>query len=207
MAVLLIRHGETALNAARVMQPPDTPLSGRGVEQAGRLAARLAPMGVGRILTSDLARAAMTAEPLATRSGAPLELEPLLRERDFGALRGRPYAELDFDPFAPGYVPPGGESWEDFHARVERGWERVVARARETEGHLAVVTHGLVCHSVVERLARLAPGLARPTRGWRNSSVTILESEPPHTVSLIDCAVHLQEEPEAADRAAELGRA
>ncbi len=207
MALLLIRHGETPLNAVRVMQPPDTPLSERGIEQARLLAARLAPLEVGRILTSDLTRAAMTAEPLAARTGAPLETEPLLRERDFGALRGRPYADFDFDPFAQGYVPPGGESWEVFHARVRRAWRRVVACARETEGHIAVVTHGLVCHSVVERLARLAPGLSRPKSSWRNSSLTILEREPPHTVSLINCAAHLEGDAEEVGRAGEPGLA
>ena len=34
MTLLLIRHGETALNVARVLQPADTPLSARGVAQA-----------------------------------------------------------------------------------------------------------------------------------------------------------------------------
>ena len=39
--ILLIRHGETELNAKRVLQPPETPLSERGVAQAERLARRL----------------------------------------------------------------------------------------------------------------------------------------------------------------------
>ena len=34
MTLLFVRHGETALNAARVMQPADTPLSPRGLAQA-----------------------------------------------------------------------------------------------------------------------------------------------------------------------------
>ena len=40
MNVYLVRHGETDLNARRVLQPPATPLSERGLEQARRLAAR-----------------------------------------------------------------------------------------------------------------------------------------------------------------------
>ena len=42
MTILLIRHGETALNAARIVQPADTPLSERGIAQARALARRLA---------------------------------------------------------------------------------------------------------------------------------------------------------------------
>ena len=38
MNLLLIRHGETALNVPRVLQPADTPLSARGMAQAEALA-------------------------------------------------------------------------------------------------------------------------------------------------------------------------
>ena len=58
MAILLVRHGETALNAARVMQPADTPLSERGLAQARAVARRLAQRGrVAALLSSDLPRA------------------------------------------------------------------------------------------------------------------------------------------------------
>jgi broad specificity phosphatase PhoE len=46
MPILLIRHGETDSNAARIVQTPDVPLSARGVAQAERLARRLAGAGV-----------------------------------------------------------------------------------------------------------------------------------------------------------------
>ena len=38
MLLYLIRHGETPLNVARVLQPADTPLSERGQRQAQALA-------------------------------------------------------------------------------------------------------------------------------------------------------------------------
>ena len=191
--IYLIRHGETELNAARILQPPATPLSARGEAQALSLAKRLAGAGLVRILASDLRRAEMTAEALARATGAPLARDPDLAERNFGDLRGRPYAELGLDPFAPGYTPPGGESWEAFHARVDRVWPRVEAAARGAGGPIAVVTHGLVCHSVVSRLARLAPGLAIAGRGWRNTSVTVLEDAEGWRVTLLDCIAHLDE--------------
>ena len=191
--IYLVRHGETALNAARILQPPATPLSERGVAQAERVAARLADAGLVRILVSDLRRAEMTAEAIARTSGAPLARDPDLAERNFGALRGRPYAELGLDPFAPDYEPPEGESWDVFHARVDRVWARVDAAARSAGGPIAVVTHGLVCHSLVSRRVALAPGLSLDGRGWRNTSVTVLEGGANWIVRLLDDVSHLDD--------------
>lgn len=191
MAIYLIRHGETALNASGVMQVPETPLSENGLAQAERLAARLAGEGIAHILASDYARAAMTAAAVQRSTGVALTSEPLLRERNLGDLRGRAYAELDFDPFAADYAPPNGESWGAFHERVDRAWENVAELAAETDGNLAVVTHGLVCRSVVSRIAETAQ-LPTPDHGWFNTSVTILDREPPFTVRLMNCASHLE---------------
>ena len=129
LKIFLIRHGETIGNASRVVQHPTDPLSPRGVAQAERLARRLAREGVARIVSSDYARARTTAECLRRETGAPLSFEPLLQERSFGDLRGRPYAEIDFDMFGPDYEPPNGESWPVFHARVDRAWARVPSTA------------------------------------------------------------------------------
>jgi len=191
MSILLARHGETPSNAARVLQMPDTPLSERGLVQAERLANRLAGLGVAAILTSDYARARMTAERIQAATGAPLEEWPELRERHFGDLRGRPYAELGFDPFAPDYAPPGGESWDTFHARVAGAWPRILARARGLRGNLAVVTHGLVCRAVALREVGLG-GLEEPP-GWANTSLTIVASDPPPALELLNCVAHLDE--------------
>jgi broad specificity phosphatase PhoE len=191
--IYLIRHGETELNAARILQPPATPLSARGVAQAERLAARLEAAGLVRILSSDLRRAEMTAEAIERRARVALARDPELAERNFGDLRGRPYAELGLDPFAPDYTPPGGESWEVFHARVDRVWQRVDAAARAAGGPIAVVTHGLVCHSVVTRLAELGPGLSLDGVGWRNSSLTRLEPGASWRVTLLDDVAHLDD--------------
>ena len=189
--ILLIRHGETPGNAARVVQTPETPLSERGVGQARRLGARLAGEAVGGILASDLERAAMTARCVADATDAPITFEPLLHERNFGDLRGTPYAELGVDLFAPELVPPGGESWQTFHARVDRAWERILEEVARTAGDLAVVTHGLVCLSITTRCAALSPTETPELTGFANTSVTRIEHTPPHRVMLLDCTEHL----------------
>ncbi len=188
--IYLIRHGETAGNAERVVQVPGMPLSARGAAQADRLAHRLADAGIARILSSDLPRAAMTAEALRRRGDAPLDLDPLLQERNFGDVRGTPYAQLAVDLFAPDYAPPNGESWPTFRARVAEAWARVVAAAAATPGHLAVVTHGLVCRVLAETHLRLPAGQVAPLR-WENTSVTICDGAAPWPVRLLNCAAHL----------------
>jgi probable phosphoglycerate mutase len=192
MAIFLIRHGETPGNAARIVQRPGMALSARGVAQAERLARRLGRDGIARILSSDLARAAMTAEHLRQVTGAPLEFDPVLQERNFGDLRGTAYADLGFDMFAPGYAPPNGETWEVFHARVDRAWALVQEVASTTSGHLAVVTHGLVCRSLASRHLILPAGQDAPER-WENSALTVIEGPVPWRVLLLNCTAHLED--------------
>ena len=189
--LFLIRHGETEGNALRIVQHPHVPLSPRGLVQAERLARRLAAEGIARIVASDYARAVTTAEHLQRATGAPLVIEPLLRERNFGDLRGRPYAELGFDMFEPDYAPPNGETWPMFHERVDRAWAKVQELAAATsDGSLAVVTHGLVCRSLAARHLILGDGVVAPER-WENASLTIVDWPAPWRVRLLNCVTHL----------------
>ena len=190
--IFLIRHGETEGNAARIVQRPEIPLSPRGQAQAEALARRLAKEGIARIVSSDLARAVGTAEQLEGATGAPLSFDPLLQERNFGDIRGTAYDDLGFELFAPDYAPPGGETWDVFHARVDRAWEAVRALAAATRGDLAVVTHGLVCRSLAGRHLSLADGEVVPER-WENSSVTIVEGRAPWRVRLLNSIAHLED--------------
>jgi len=201
MAILLVRHGETDGNAARILQRPDVPLNARGLRQAELLARRLAAERFVHVLCSDLLRAQMTAAPLAACSGLAIEENPLLQERNFGDLRGVAYAALGEDPFGPDFAPPNGEDWPAFHARVADAFAFIVERRRRVGGTLVVVTHGLVCRALVERHTQVAHGIALPER-FDNASVTILHEALPHAVSLINCTRHLI----VADEAEQNGR-
>jgi 2,3-bisphosphoglycerate-dependent phosphoglycerate mutase len=192
MSILLIRHGETGSNAARIVQTPDVPLSARGIAQAERLAQRLAGEGVAAILCSDLRRAVMTAERVQAATGAPLRLDAGLQERNYGDIRGRTYASLGVDILAPEYEPPGGERWVDFHARVDATWERIIATAAATDGNLAVITHGLVCYSLALRHLQL-PHDQGVAGGWNNASLTIVEARAPWAVRVLNCTSHLDD--------------
>jgi 2,3-bisphosphoglycerate-dependent phosphoglycerate mutase len=190
MTILLVRHGETDGNAARILQRPDVPLNERGMRQAEQLARRLSADGFVSILCSDLVRARMTAAPIAARSGIAIEESPLLQERNFGDLRGVPYAELAEDPFGPGFAPPNGEDWPTFHARVADAFALIVSRRRRVDGTLVVVTHGLVCRALVERHTQLPAGVAVP-KVFDNTGITVPHEDAPHGVSLLNCTRHL----------------
>jgi probable phosphoglycerate mutase len=192
MTILLVRHGETAGNASRVLQRPDAPLNERGRRQAERLAQRLFDDGFVHVVCSDLLRARMTAAPLAARSGVAVEESPLLQERNYGDLRGVPYAELTENPFAPDFAPPNGEDWPTFHARAARAFDFIVSTRRRVKGPLVVLTHGLVCRALVNRHARLPEGIGTPDL-FGNTSVTVLHEDAPYTVSLLNCTRHLVE--------------
>jgi probable phosphoglycerate mutase len=192
MSLFLIRHGETALNAARVLQPPDTPLSATGLRQAESLAGRLAGLGLAAIVSSDLPRALRSAEAVAAATGLAVTASPLLRERDFGELRGRPYDTLGFDPLAMQAAPPGGESAAAFAARVAAAFAMVVTMRASMAGPLAVVTHGLVIRALLDAHVQLPAGMKRPAR-IANTSLSIVSAVAPHTLVLPACTRHLDD--------------
>ena len=194
MAVLLIRHGETALNAARVVQFPDTPLGDYGKRQAEQLGLSLTTRRVDLVLTSDYQRARTTAETVAGHVGASLIESTHLRERNFGEIRGRAYSEFrDVDIFDPDYLPPGGESWQVFNARVDMAWDEVIGHAQAIAGDLAVITHGLVLRSLLERKLDLSDHVNESEWVVANTSVTIVDRDPPWRVLELASVEHLDE--------------
>lgn len=209
MAILLIRHGETAGNRNRIVQVPETPLSERGLLQAEQLGRRLAGEPIAEIWSSHLLRAHQTAQAIERTTRAPLAIHPDLEERNFGDLRGTPYSELQVDPFVENFDPPGGEGWNAFHERVDRTWERIerhwydqYARPGRA-GHLAIVSHGLFLRSLLERrllsaelLARFGDGEGRVTIG--NTALTRVAPAPAlgaaHAIELLACIAHLADD-------------
>ena len=202
MSILLIRHGETALNVARVLQPADTPLSARGHIQAQALAQRLGALGVSCILSSDLPRALQTAQAIAAVTGAPIETSALLHERNFGDFRGLPYDDMGVNPLTMLDAPPNGESAEAFAQRVALAFGLIVQRRKvladtlgsvgsSRGGTLAVVTHGLVLRTLFAAQLRLPDGTPAPSH-FGNTSLSVLDAEAPHRVTLLDCTRHLE---------------
>ena len=152
MLIYLIRHGETAYNEEKRYQgKTDIPLS-----ESGRAKLTRADFCPERVYVSPLLRAMETAEILFP--GAELIAVSGLREMDFGVFEGRSFKEMEHDPDYRAWVEggcvsrcPGGESREEFSARV---WQAFLALTeRETE-RLVIVAHGGTQMAIMERWAR-----------------------------------------------------
>ena len=148
----LIRHGETDWNAERRLQGhTDIPLNARGVLQARQMAQALKNINLrfDVLYTSDLKRAADTADAVVKIFGVEAQVDSNLRERHFGALQGLSIAE------APLLQPDiwqahiardlehnlgGGESIGQFALRVQGALDRILAKhAGKT---ILLVSHG-----------------------------------------------------------------
>lgn len=190
MSLVLVRHGETALNVARVLQPPDTPLSDNGRRQAGLVARRIAAMRPKAIVSSPLPRAWQTAEAIAQTTGLAVQAMDQLQERHFGDLRGQPYDRLGFDPLSMADAPPGGESLADFQARAAKALAMLAEQQLQLDGPLVVVTHGLVLRAWLDHQLHVPAALAL-AGPLGNTALTVCAAAPPHTAELVNCTAHL----------------
>lgn len=179
MRVFLVRHGQTAWNQAGIAQGhTDIELDETGILQAEAVARELAPIRIGRILTSDLKRAIQTAAPLASAVKQPLDTTSLLRERCFGQWEGLPYAEITAQFQAKALevgsdvnlvrAPGGGESFSDLWDRLDA----IVADIWEARQNTVVVTHGGTCAVL---LARLLQGTLSTRQSFRLANGAITE--------------------------------
>lgn len=137
--LFLVRHGETMENVAQTLQGhlPGT-LSPEGWRQAEALRRKLAGQGArfDAFLCSDLRRAVQTAETVNRSLEMPIELCPLLRERDWGAATGQRIGTVRLDP-----LPVGAESEEAMFARARR--LLLYIRSKYDGGRVLAVGHGL----------------------------------------------------------------
>ena len=179
--IYLIRHGETQANRDGVFRGRgEVPLSPAGLAQAGELRAWFASLGVERVLSSPLQRAAQTAA--ICFPGRAIELQELVNNLDLGRWAGRRKKEIAVEepelwrrwleePERMAF--PGGESLAAVKART-RAFALLLASAPEER--IAVVTH----RSVLKALLAETLGLAERWF-WKfhldNASVTLLLHE------------------------------
>lgn len=160
--IIAIRHGETPWNVdTRIQGHRDIPLNDRGRWQAAQVARALAGEPIAAVYASDLLRAHATGAAIAEAAGAPLHAEPDLRERSFGELEGRTFAEIEaalpeqarrWRQRDPHFAPEGGESLTLLRARIVEVTARLAAR--HVGEQIVLVAHG----GVLDVLYRLATG-------------------------------------------------
>lgn len=139
-SLLLARHGQTDDNREplRFQGWRDTQLNDTGRRQAAELAERVAGEGFVSLWSSDLSRAAETAEIVGAKLGLEATLDPRLREANRGRWEGRLFHDVAADEpelFAawmragPEWRFPGGESLREQQQRVAECVEEIRADA------------------------------------------------------------------------------
>ncbi|MGO1311176.1 MAG: histidine phosphatase family protein, partial [Brevibacterium aurantiacum] len=93
--VIFWRHGQTDYNVERRFQgQSDIPLNDLGRRQAAQAASYLSELAPELIVSSDLSRAADTADELASRLNIQVTRDDRLRETAFGQWEGHTRDEL-----------------------------------------------------------------------------------------------------------------
>jgi len=185
----------------------DIPLNEEGLEQARRIAERLANLSSPpqRIVSSDLSRARQTAETVAQRLNLCIETTPLLRETNLGDWEGLTHNEIiergDAELFARyqenSFInrPPNAET-------LESAWERMVSalaqiKARYPSESIAIVGHGGSLRVLI--YDALGAPVSSVNRIWlANASLSIIEErfregkEIRRGIALLNDTGHLQ---------------
>lgn len=162
--IIILRHGETDHNAAGIWQGQlDTELSRRGVAQARAAGTALRDLAPDRIVSSDLQRAARTADSVSRACGIPLTLDPRFREIHAGQWQGMDNAEVGrLFPQERAAVLRGedirrggdGESMGDVLERVRPALTELVAGMAPGEC-VIVSTHGAAARAVAAALLEI----------------------------------------------------
>ena len=147
--VYLIRHGETDWSVSgHHTSITDMPLTENGRSVARLLQPVLTRETFALVLTSPLQRARETCALAGL--GECAEIDPDLMEWNYGEYEGLTPPQIQAQ--RPGWLVftdgcPGGESPEQVGARVDR----VIAKVRAVEGHVALFAHGHVFRVLAAR--------------------------------------------------------
>jgi probable phosphoglycerate mutase len=185
--ILAIRHGETLWNVdTRIQGHLNIDLNETGRWQAERVGHALAEEPIHAIYSSDLRRAFETAQAialaparLAASAPTPAEVTPhlQLRERHFGHLQGKTWAEIETEypeecklwrGRDPHWAPKGGESLTALRERIRSCVDELAGQ--HLGGQIVLVAHG----GVMDALYRLATNQSvEAPRTWHLGNAAI----------------------------------
>ena len=175
--VFLIRHGETALNAAGVLRGQlDAPLTETGKAEAAALGEMFRKVPLRAIASSPLMRAADTARPVAVSAGLSLEIDDRLRDRFYGEWAGHSRQEIE-ERFGSIDAAPHVEALPLVEARAGEAFLDAVAAADAAAARdlnqdapigVALVTHDAVLRALFDRIlpATDLEAVDLPTGSW-----------------------------------------
>jgi broad specificity phosphatase PhoE len=154
--VFAIRHGETVWSlSGRHTGTTDIPLTDNGRRLAAQMRPVLAKQTFALVLVSPMQRARETCALAGLGDVAIIDSD--LAEWNYAEYEGLTPKQIHAT--APGWLIfrdgcPGGEAPEQVGARVDR----VIARARDADGDVALFAHGHVLRALVARWIALPAG-------------------------------------------------
>ncbi len=165
--VILVRHGEAAIEAGRICGRLDPPLSREGRAGLARVARSLAGTELAAVYASPLRRAVGSARILAAGRGLGIERVDALQEVDFGALEGLTWDEAQrrFPETCREWLErphevafPGGERFEDVRRRATAALSSL--RANHPGRTILVVAHAGVNRAILAEALGAPPAAA-----------------------------------------------
>lgn len=182
--IILVRHGQSESNLKGIFTGQlDYSLTDLGERQAEKMAEYLDKLKIDAIFSSDLSRAVVTANKIATRQGVEVVKSPAFREINAGVWQG-----MEFDDIVSTYPksyevwkqdlakshPDGGESCKETYERAVAKLKEII---KENDGKtICIVFHAVVLRCVASYLyGKGAKGVGKI--GYvPNCSVSIFES-------------------------------
>jgi len=156
--ITTVRHGQTLWNTERRIQgQTDIALDDVGLQQAQKLGQRLANEQIDIVYSSDLKRAAKTAEAINKHHSAEFVTTQALRETGFGILEGRLIEEIrqELDNYRTlNQAPPDGESQSDIFSRVQGFLDEVIATHHE---NIVIVAHHGTIRAIICYFLQIPP--------------------------------------------------
>jgi broad specificity phosphatase PhoE len=157
----LTRHAPHGMiDAVLVGRMPGAELDENGREQAREVARLLAGRGISAIQSSPQARARETAQPIAGRTGLPVEIAEAVDEIDVGDWTGLPFSTLREDPLwqlwnraRSAARPPRGESMQELQSRVVRHLYQM--SSDHPDARVVVVSHAEVIRAALLHVLKL----------------------------------------------------
>jgi probable phosphoglycerate mutase len=187
LELLLVRHGETALNRERRWQGQhDAELSPAGHAEAQALAAHVAAASPAALYSSDLPRARETAAAIASATGLEPVLDARWREVDVGEWLGLTPGEVAAR-HPDGYARwlAGGTGWEqgesypEMAARGLGAVRDVVSAHAGASAPIVCVTHGGVIRAIVMHVLGMAPETRRLLATGPTGTITSIDVSAP----------------------------
>jgi len=175
--LVLVRHGRTAWNdSGRFQGQLDIPLDEEGQRQADLVARRLATETVDALYTSDLVRAAATAEKIGVALGRVPIADPALREIHLGEWQGLCRDELPEDLHERfrrrEFDVPGGETVDQVRARLIGFLDRL--HVDHPGGSVLAVGHGFTSRMLCAHLFGVPAGEIPAMAPFKNTAVTVV---------------------------------